>query len=206
LSNAYTVFVYLGFIAVLVIFGLPEVPLLREKLHDALNAVDRGEMVAAADEIRSKIRQYVVVTTLTSVVTGAASTLLAFVLGVDLAVVWGILNFLLNFIPFVAKVISVVLVTVYAMVQFGSLTSSLVVFFSFAVLQIAIGSFILFCKGVVSRFRHWDHYSTRFLELALGNCRRINRDTAYSGPCHRVRALYPNYMDCSVAFDNTRRA
>ncbi|MGH8470246.1 MAG: hypothetical protein ACREVY_15105 [Gammaproteobacteria bacterium] len=35
LSNAYTVFVYLGFIAILVMLGLPEVPALRDKLHGA---------------------------------------------------------------------------------------------------------------------------------------------------------------------------
>lgn len=140
LANAYTVFVYLGFIALLVVLGLPEVPALRLKLQGALSATDRRELIDTVDEIAGKIRQYVGVTALTSVITGVASALWAFTVGLELALVWGILNFLLNFIPLIGNIVGIIPPTLYAIVQFQSLTMSLIVFFGFAGLQIAISN------------------------------------------------------------------
>lgn len=142
LSNAYTVFVYLGFVAILVILGLPEVPALREKLKGALNAADRRELIDTVDEIALKIRQYLGVTALMSVITGVASALWAYSVGLELALVWGVLNFLLNFIPLIGNIVGIIPASLYAVVQFQSLTMALVVFTGFAVLQIAISNFI----------------------------------------------------------------
>jgi len=142
LSNAYTVFVYLGFIAILVMLGLPEVPALRDKVHGALNATDRRELIDTVDEIAAKIRQYLGVTALTSVITGVASALWAFTVGLELALVWGVLNFLLNFIPIIGNIIGIIPASLYAIIQFQSLTMSLIVFVGFAVLQIVISNFV----------------------------------------------------------------
>lgn len=142
LANAYTVFVYLGFIALLVVLGLPEVPALRQKLHGALSAADRKELIDIVDEIAGKIRQYLGTTALTSVITGVASALWAFAVGLELALVWGILNFLLNFIPLIGNIVGIVPPALYAVVQFQSVTMPLIVFAGFAVLQIAISNFL----------------------------------------------------------------
>jgi predicted PurR-regulated permease PerM len=142
LANTYTVFVYLGFIAILVIFGLPEVPALRVKIHGALTAADQQELIDTVDEIAGKIRQYLGVTALTSLITGVASTLWALTVGLELAFVWGVLNFLLNFIPIIGNIIGIIPASLYAVVQFQSLSMSLIVFFGFAALQIAISNFV----------------------------------------------------------------
>lgn len=142
LADAYTVFVYLGFIALLVVLGLPEVPALRLKLHGALGAADRRELIDTVDEIGGKIRRYLGVTALTSVITGVASALWAFTVGLELALVWGTLNFLLNFIPLIGNIVGIIPPTLYALVQFQSLTMTLVVFFGFAALQMAISNFL----------------------------------------------------------------
>lgn len=142
LSNAYTVFVYLGFIALLVILGLPEVPAIRSKLRGALSAADRREVIDTVDEIAGKVRRYLGVTALTSVITGVASTLWAFAVGLELALVWGVLNFLLNFIPIIGNIIGIIPPTLYAIIQFQSLSMPLIVFTGFAVLQIVISNFV----------------------------------------------------------------
>jgi predicted PurR-regulated permease PerM len=142
LGNAYTVFVYLGFVAILVILGLPAVPALRERLHWALDAADRRELIDTVDEIASKIRHYIGMTTLMSIITGVVSALWAVTIGLELPLVWGILNFLLNFIPFIGNVVGIVPASLYAIVQFHSLTMSLVVFAGFAILQIVISNFV----------------------------------------------------------------
>ncbi len=142
LANAYTVFVYLGFIALLVVLGLPEVPALRQKIHDAFGAGEQREVVHAVDEVAGKIRQYLGVTTVTSLLTGIASALWAFAVGLDLALVWGVLNFLLNYIPVVGNLVGIIPPSLYAIVQFQNLTMPIVVFVGFSVIQITISNFI----------------------------------------------------------------
>jgi AI-2 transport protein TqsA len=142
LANAYTVFVYLGFIALLVILGLPEVPSLRRKIRDELDAADRRELIDAVDTIAGKIRQYLGVTTLTSLMTGIASAAWAFAMGLDLALVWGVLNFLLNYIPVVGNIIGIVPPSLYALIQFQDWTMPLIVFAGFSAIQIAISNFV----------------------------------------------------------------
>ncbi len=142
LSNAYTVFVYLGFIALLVMLGLPEVPAVRMKLQDIFDTSDRREMIGAIDEIADKIRKYLGVTTLTSLLTGVASGLWAFTIGLDLALVWGVLNFLLNYIPVVGNLIGIIPPSLYALLQFQNWTMPLLAFIGFSVIQIAISNFV----------------------------------------------------------------
>lgn len=142
LANGYTVFVYLGFIALLVILGLPEVPALRTKLRTVFDAGERREVLAAVDEIAGKIRQGLGTTTVTSLLTGAASALWSVVLGLDLALVWGVLNFLLNYIPVIGNFIGIVPPSLYALLQFQNLTMPAIVLGGFVVIQVTISNFV----------------------------------------------------------------
>ena len=142
LANIYSIFGYLGFIAILVILGILEVPALRQRIHDTLGASDRRELIATADEIGDQIRRYLGMTAVTSAITGVASAVWSFSVGLDLALVWGVLNFLLNFIPVVGNIIGIIPPTVYAIIQFQSVTWTLVIFFGFAALQIIISNVI----------------------------------------------------------------
>jgi AI-2 transport protein TqsA len=142
LANAYTLFVYLAFIGLLVILGLPEVPALRRKIQDEFGSSERRQVMEAVDEIAGKIRSYLGVTTLTSLMTGVASALWALLVGLDLALVWGVLNFLLNYIPVVGNLIGILPPTLYALIQFQNWTMPLVVFAGFCVLQITISNFV----------------------------------------------------------------
>ncbi len=59
--------------------------------------------------LRAKIRSYLITKIMLSLVTGVTVGLILFVLGVDLALVFGLLAFLLNFIPNVGSVIATLL-------------------------------------------------------------------------------------------------
>jgi predicted PurR-regulated permease PerM len=141
LENTYTVLVYIAFIAILVVFVLPEVLAFREKLRVTLDA-ERHGFLETIDEIAVKVRQYLGVTAVTSLITGVTSALWALVLGLDLALVWGALNFLLNFVPIIGNIIGTVLPSIYAVIQFQSLAISLIAFAGFAILQIITSSFV----------------------------------------------------------------
>ena len=140
--DAYAVVGYLGLVAILVIMGLPEVPTMAQKFREQLHASENRELVDTTDKIAGKFRQYIGVTVLTSLITGVASALWAFAVGLDLALIWGVLNFLLNFIPVIGNVIGIIPPTLYAFIEFEGWTMPVVVFVGFAVLQITISNVI----------------------------------------------------------------
>jgi AI-2 transport protein TqsA len=140
--RVYALLGYLGLIAVLVILGLPQVPALAGRFRDQLEKDEHRELVDTAGAIAGKFRQYIGVTVLTSLITGLASAAWAFAVGLDLALIWGVLNFLLNFIPVIGNIIGILPPTLYAVIQFDGWMMPIVVFIGFAVLQITISNFI----------------------------------------------------------------
>ena len=142
LSNGYTIFVYLGFIAVLILFGLPEIASMKLKLGSELNSKSRQDTFEAVEQISEKVRTYLCVTTITSLITGIATALWALLLGVDLALVWGVLNFLLNYIPIFGNLVGIIPPSVFALMQFHNWTMPLIVFGGLSVIQIAISNFV----------------------------------------------------------------
>jgi AI-2 transport protein TqsA len=142
LGNLYTVLVYVGFIAILVVLGLPEVPSLHAKTREELDRAERRELVETVHEIAAKIRRYIGVTTLTSMITGLACFLWPLAVGLDLAAAWGFLNFLLNYIPVLGNIVGIFPPSLYALIQFEGWTMPLVVFLGFAAVQIAISNFL----------------------------------------------------------------
>lgn len=140
--SAYGIATYIGFIGILVIFGLPEVPRLRTRLSAAFGHGTRRELIGVAAEASRQVRRYFAVTLFTSVLTGLGSALIAFATGLDLALVWGLLNFLLNFVPVIGNIVGIIPPTLYAVLQFDGLTMPIVVFVAFAGLQLVISNVV----------------------------------------------------------------
>ncbi len=91
-------------------------------------------------EIDGKIRRYLAVKVMMSAVTGIIVALLLALFGLELAVVFGVLAFLLNFIPSVGSIIATFLPLPLALVQFDSPAMILLVLVVPGALQIAIGN------------------------------------------------------------------
>ncbi|GEL41532.1 AI-2E family transporter [Methylorubrum extorquens] len=142
LQNVYATLAYLGFIALLVTFGLPEVPALRIKLRETFTRDEQRKVLEAVEDIAVKTRQYLGISTLTSLLTGVATTLLALAVGLDLALVWGVLNFLLNYIPVVGNVIGILPPSLYAFMQFQTATTPAFVLVGLTVIQLAISNVV----------------------------------------------------------------
>jgi predicted PurR-regulated permease PerM len=141
-SDAYTFLVYLGFVGVLVILGLPEIPRAYRKLQAELTQPAWCELLATTHSLADKIRKYLGVTFVTSCLTGIASAIWAHLNGLELALTWGVLNFLLNFVPVIGNIIGIIPPTLYALVQWEDPTRALIVFAGFAVLQLTISNFV----------------------------------------------------------------
>ena len=71
-------------------------------------------------EVDKQIRSYLVTKTAASLVTGVLTALILSLIGLDMAVMFGVLAFLLNFIPTVGSIISTLLPLPVALLQFSS--------------------------------------------------------------------------------------
>jgi len=141
-SHAYRIATYSGFIALLVALGLPEVSRVRANLLGKLEGDTRRQLRETLTTISQQVRRYFATTGATSLLTGVASALWALATGLDMAAVWGLLNFLLNFVPVVGNIVGIIPPSLYALVQFHSPAMALLVFVGFAALQIVISNVV----------------------------------------------------------------
>ncbi len=93
-------------------------------------------------EVEAKIRDYLSVKVFISFLTGVLTAVALFTLGLDLAIVFGVLAFLLNFIPSVGSVISMLLPLPVAMMQFDSGARILLVLLIPGTVQMVLGNVI----------------------------------------------------------------
>ncbi len=80
----------------------------------------RPESTGQKAELEAKIRAYLFTKITLSAITGVLTTVILLVLGVDLALVFGLMAFLLNFIPNVGSVIATLLPLPVVLMQFDS--------------------------------------------------------------------------------------
>jgi predicted PurR-regulated permease PerM len=126
-SGAYAFVTYVGFIGIVVMLGLPEVPRLRRRLYEMFEGGARRDMLEVGEEISGQVRRYLGTTLATSILTGVASALWSWITGLELALVWGILNFLLNFVPVIGNIVGIVPPVLFAFVQFGFVILQMVI-------------------------------------------------------------------------------
>jgi predicted PurR-regulated permease PerM len=125
----------------LITFGLTELDSFRTRL-DALAPKIGFEFSRTAAEIASKIRKYMLIRTLMSVLTGLAVFAFTFSLGIDLAIAWAVISFVLNYIPYLGPLIAVVLPVLFSSVQFESWQMIIVIFGGLYSIQFLIGNYL----------------------------------------------------------------
>jgi predicted PurR-regulated permease PerM len=88
-----------------------------------------------------QVQRYLGLKTLTSLATGLLVGLWTAILGLDFAVVWGLLAFLLNYIPNIGSIVAAVPAVLLALVQ-GGLAYAVLVAVGYVVANIGIGNFV----------------------------------------------------------------
>lgn len=99
-------------------------------------------MLGALSETSSKLRTYMAVRTVMSAFTGLAVFAFAYAMGLELAAEWGVIAFVLNYIPFIGSFLATLFPTVFAILQFGSWQAAIAVFACLQVIQFLSGSYI----------------------------------------------------------------
>ncbi|MBR1487232.1 MAG: AI-2E family transporter, partial [Synergistaceae bacterium] len=127
---------------VFLMFMLLEAPYLDEKIEKAFGHNAR-RVKKILFTISAQVSQYLGTLALISFATGVCAWIVLTLFDVQLAAGWGVLTFLLNFIPTVGSIIATIPPVVMAIIQFSpGLFKPAMVLISLAAIQITIGNII----------------------------------------------------------------
>ena len=126
LANAFLIFLTVAFI-------LLELPSFGHKIR----AISRDPVSAMSGFSRfsTTLNRYLVIKSLMSLATGVTVTIALYLFGVDYPVLWGIIAFMLNFVPNIGSVIAAIPAVLMALIQYGFVTAGWV-----ALLYVAVNS------------------------------------------------------------------
>jgi predicted PurR-regulated permease PerM len=127
---------------VYVVLGLLEVDDIRRKIEGLGNREATRVLLDGSAATAEKFRKYMLVRTQMSVMTGLLVGLFAWIIGLPFAVEWGVIAFVLNYIPFIGPFIATLFPTLLAMTRFDSWQAVLSVFACLNVIQFVVGSYI----------------------------------------------------------------
>lgn len=122
-----------------VIFILAEASSLPAKMQAAFNTTEDTD--ARIKLVFDSINQYMVIKSLTSLATALLVWIWLWLLGIDFAILWGILAFLFNFVPFLGSVLMAIPAVLLALVQ-TDIPTTLLVALGYLVINTVIGSIL----------------------------------------------------------------
>jgi AI-2 transport protein TqsA len=120
-----------------VILGLLELEPL-ERVGGAFGAA----AIDTAAEIAGRLQTYMLVRFGMSLLTGFGFWAFTAAYGLDLSREWGVIAFVLNFIPFIGSFIATLLPTVFAAAQYESFSAAVAIFIGLNVVQFVVGSYV----------------------------------------------------------------
>jgi len=119
-----------------IIFMLMEVSQFRKKLE-----LSNTNGLNSFIEVSDNIKHFILLKSITSAATGIFIAVSLKIIGLDYAILWGLVAFLLNFIPNIGSIIAAVPAVLMSLIQFD-LTTTLLVAAIYAITNITIGSII----------------------------------------------------------------
>ncbi len=135
LSNAFLVFLFM-------LFMLASAGEMKMKVEKAFTGERSSQIGAMLANIDRDVRRYLVTKTIVSLLTATLCTIVLLILGVDFAIVWGLLTFLLNYIPNFGSLFATILPVLTALLQFDSLTKPILALVLLIVAQNVMGNVI----------------------------------------------------------------
>ncbi len=136
LSNIFTN----GFLIFLtVVFMMLEVSSLPSKINKIVS--DPKESMKRVQSVTDNINKYITIKTWISLITGLLATILLYIIGVDYPILWGVLAFLLNYIPTIGSIIALIPPALLAFIQFG-IGDSIIVVAGYLVINTIMGNIL----------------------------------------------------------------
>ena len=129
-------------VLIYVILGLMEVDDAARRIRGMKNQEAGRVLLAGGLNTATKFRRYLLVRSLMSVVTGVLVWGFISLCGLPLALEWGVIAFALNYIPFIGPLVATVLPSFFAVAQFGTWQSVVLVFACLNLIQFLVGSYL----------------------------------------------------------------
>ncbi len=113
------------------------------KLHILFATNDKHQQVVEVlQKIEHSVSQYLGLKTLVSFITGLASYIALWFIGIDAPAFWAILIFILNFIPTIGSLTATIFPAVFCLLQFGSFGPGLMVLLIVGSIQVLVGNIL----------------------------------------------------------------
>lgn len=122
-----------------VVFILLEASQLKTKIEAAFGAT-AAELDGARDFLVN-LERYLAIKTLVSILTGFLAFLLTWSVGLDFPLLWGMLAFLLNYVPTIGSIIAAVPAILLALIQLG-VPEAVAVTIGFVIINVGFGNVI----------------------------------------------------------------
>ena len=119
LTSAWELLAFLLLVFFFTLLMLIEASAWRRKTEAALHERQTAAVLDTIPVVAHKVRRFLLVRTVLGVVSGIVATAWLYLTGVDFAPFWGVLFFLLNYLPNVGSIIAGIPPTLLAFVQFG---------------------------------------------------------------------------------------
>ena len=129
----------------------------KAKFEERLAVAFRGKNSMVQNNINNinvQIQSYLIIKTILSLIVGILSTLVFLIYGVDFAILWGLLTFILNFIPNIGALIATVGPIIIALLQYG-----------FGITVISLAAILLIVHNIVGSIVE-PHYLGRHMDLS----------------------------------------
>jgi len=146
LSETLTTFLhFIGFAALVLLYMLFMISGTEKfgaKLKMAYPQKKSEIIIDSLRNIGSQIRRYIVIKIVMNAITGLLTGLILWLLGVDFPVFWGLLGFLVCFIPYIGAVIAIFAPFILSLLQFDSFTIPTLVIVLLGSLYAIMGSLV----------------------------------------------------------------
>lgn len=137
--NITSILAFFLLILLYVVFVLAESVVLPVKVRRVLGP--RASALAGGAEVLAQVQRYLGLKTLISLATGSLVSVAAAALGVDFALFWGLLAYLLNYIPTIGSFVAAVPGILVALLQLGP-QSAFLFALAYLAINVTIGSII----------------------------------------------------------------
>lgn len=129
-------------VVLFLIFMLAERDGMENRLQNAFGHRRAGKIIRVGGKISQSIEEYLGLKTLISLLAGVLTTIALWLFGVQFALLWGVLTFLLNFIPNVGALLATVPPVIMALFQTGSTGFALLVASVLVTIHLVVGNYL----------------------------------------------------------------
>jgi predicted PurR-regulated permease PerM len=139
-SSLFSTVIVVGFYAVFLLFERPHLEAkINAIAHSPVHAQRIRQVIA---DINARIGTYLALKTVLGVLLGALSWVIMHWLGLEFALFWAVLIALLNYVPYIGSVLSVLLPGAMAMAQFGDVGDVVPIVLWLSAVMFVVGNFL----------------------------------------------------------------